>query len=72
MIKKDDIVRSPKGLVGVVLDLVKDPDGIQFAILRVVGSQRKVACPVASLSPHKWLNAVTIHQNNKSLLKSHV
>ena len=71
MIKKDDIVRSPQGLVGIVQDIVLDPDGIQFAIFRCVGSQRKVACPVSSLSPHKWLNAVTLHQNNKTLLKSH-
>ena len=65
MIKKDDIVRCPHGLVGVVQDIITDPDGIQFAVFRCVGSQRKVACPVASLSPHKWLNAVGIHQDNK-------
>ena len=68
MIKKDDIVRSPQGLVGIVQAIIKDPDGIQFAVFRCVGSQRRVACPVASLSPHKWLNAVGIHQDNKNLL----
>ena len=55
MIKKNDIVRSPKGLVGIVQAIIKDPDGIQFAVFRCVGSQRKVACPVASLRRHKWL-----------------
>ena len=67
-IKKNDIVRSPQGLVGVVQEIVLDPDGIRFAIFRCVGSQRKVACPTASLSPHKWLNVVSIHQDNKNLL----
>ncbi len=68
MIEKDDIVRSPQGLVGIVEDLILDPDGIEFAIFRCVGSQRRVACPTASLSPHKWLNAVSIHQENKARL----
>jgi hypothetical protein len=55
MIKKNDIVLTPRNAVGVVEGFHQD-GVVKLALLRVVGSKRRLAVPANSLRRHLWLN----------------
>ena len=55
MVKLKDVVLTPRNVVGVVEGFHKD-GVVTFALLRVVGSQRRLAIPTDSLRRHSWLN----------------
>ena len=54
MIKIKDVVLTPNNIVGVVQGFHKD-GVVTFALLRVVGSQTRLAIPTDSLRRHSWL-----------------
>ncbi len=53
MLKKNDIVVTPKGLVAQVEGFHKD-GASNFALLRVYRSQKRLAVPVTSLRKHSF------------------
>ena len=55
MIKIKDVVLTPNNVVGVVKGFHQD-GAVKFALLRVVGSQTRLAVAVDSLRRHSWLN----------------
>ncbi len=56
MFKIKDIVITPNNVVGVVQGFHQD-GVVKFALLRVVGSQTRLAIPTDSLRRHSWLNS---------------
>ena len=55
MIKINDVVLTPRNVVGVVEGFHKD-GVVTFALLRVYNSNKKLAIPTDSLRRHLWLN----------------
>ena len=57
MIKIKDVVIDPKGRILQVEGFHKGRKGSQtFILARVYRSQNRVAVPIGSVRPHKWLN----------------